>query len=491
MATELRNVIVLLPTREPLRLQVRVKATGRELFQQVCDMRSIREAHIFGLSVVRNNEYIFMDLEQKLSKYFSKDWKKEVHRGSEQSQAPYVAFLRVQYYVENGRVISDRTARHLYYCHLKEQVLRSRCPHREEDYFLLAALGLQADLGNHREATHVGRYFEPHAYFPPWILAKWGSAYVLEHAPALHREQRGLSPREAMLHFIREACRLDDVPVHFFRLHKDKKEDQPTIVLGLTLRGVHIYQGQRFEIQPDGLPSARKLVYYTGCPMRSRHLLSLLSSTHRRHLWVQPVLHRLRQLEEEEEKKHYSESYVSDSLSLHLADRHSQGSDSSRDSGHSADSGSSSQVSSLEADTACAPEELSVDEPFRTAGGLRGGCPGRAEEDTQDPGDAPSPPASCQNLRAVVPITVVEMRAQHMEAPQVLGSSSLYLADQHSRSLDDLSHSPPPASPAEPRWTPGCTWGDPVAGGLQGKRSLKCQSLDLLGDSQSPQEFVV
>lgn len=64
---------------------------------------------------------------------------------------------------------SDRTARHLYYCHLKERVLRSQCAHREEAYFLLAAYALQADLGNHREQAHAGRYFEPQAYFPPWV----------------------------------------------------------------------------------------------------------------------------------------------------------------------------------------------------------------------------------------------------------------------------------------------------------------------------------
>lgn len=36
----------------------------------------------------------------------------------------------------------------------------------------------------------------------------------------MHREQRGLNPKEAVLCFIREACRLEDVPVHFFRLYK-------------------------------------------------------------------------------------------------------------------------------------------------------------------------------------------------------------------------------------------------------------------------------
>lgn len=53
-------------------------------------------------------------------------------------------------------------------------MLGSQCAHREEAYFLLAAYGLQADLGNHRERAHVGRYFEPQAYFPQWVRPWWG-----------------------------------------------------------------------------------------------------------------------------------------------------------------------------------------------------------------------------------------------------------------------------------------------------------------------------
>ncbi|KFV96414.1 PREDICTED: FERM domain-containing protein 1, partial [Fulmarus glacialis] len=323
MQPESRSVCVFLPTREQLSLAVGVKATGQELFQQVCDLVKIKEPHFFGLSIVKNNEYVFIDLEQKLSKYFSKEWKKETTKGTEKFSPPFVAFFRVQYYVENGRVISDKVARQLYYCHLKEQVLMSRCNHKEEIYFLLAAYSLQADLGNYKEKVHAGKYFEPQAYFPQWIIAKRGSDYILKHAPEMHREQQGLSAKEAVLKFIKESCLLEDVPVHFYRLQKDKKEDRPTVILGLTLRGMHIYQevnhvrqllydfpwshigklaflGKKFEIQPDGLPSARKLVYYTGCPFRSRHLLQLLSNSHRLFLNIQPVLKQIRKLEEAE-----------------------------------------------------------------------------------------------------------------------------------------------------------------------------------------------
>ncbi|XP_011941166.1 PREDICTED: FERM domain-containing protein 1 isoform X4 [Cercocebus atys] len=262
MASEHRDVLVLLPSQEQLRLTVGVKATGRELFQQVCNAVSIRDTQFFGLCVIRNNEYVFMDLEQKLSKYFSKDWKKEIYEENEKPRAPFVAFLRVQHYVENGRVVSDHRARHLYYCHLKERVLRSQCAHREEAYFLLAACALQADLGDHREPAHTGRYFEPHSYFPQWVITKRGIDYILWHMPALHRERQGLSPKEAVLCFIQEACRLEDVPVHFFRLHKDKKEGHPTVILGLTLRGVHIYQvtgGASASQSPSSCPHPSSL----------------------------------------------------------------------------------------------------------------------------------------------------------------------------------------------------------------------------------------
>uniref|UniRef100_A0A8C3YA38 FERM domain containing 1 n=1 Tax=Catharus ustulatus TaxID=91951 RepID=A0A8C3YA38_CATUS len=498
-----------------------VKATGQELFQQVCDLVKIKEPHFFGLSIVKNNEYVFIDLEQKLSKYFSKEWKKET-KGTEKFSPPFVAFFRVQYYVENGRVIGDKVARQLYYCHLKEQVLMSHCNHKEEIYFLLAAYSLQADLGNYREKVHAGKYFEPQAYFPQWIIAKRGSDYILKHAPEMHREQQGLSAKEAVLKFIKESCLLEDVPVHFYRLQKDKKEDRPTVILGLTLRGMHIYQvtdccesllGKKFEIQPDGLPSARKLVYYTGCPFRSRHLLQLLSNSHRLFLNIQPVLKQIQKLEEAEEKKRYRESYISDTLDMDLdpCDKNSRGSGSSggshrdnRLSRHSTGSHGSSHTSGIEADSRHRVSvEMSVDEPFSIdrvhrkekscsstisygSSGIDSGSKGRAEDDTQDDGK----------------------EFGHVESPK-----SRSCMDQHSQSLDDIrlykrqhpSLSATLSSDTSHSYTFGCSLEDKLSvygcvystadcktkSALYGKRSMNCLSLDLLGEDQLPEEFVV
>ncbi|XP_010223906.1 PREDICTED: FERM domain-containing protein 6-like isoform X2 [Tinamus guttatus] len=557
MQHECRSMCVFLPNREQLSVTVGVKATGQELFQQVCDLVKIKEPHFFGLSIVKNNEYVFIDLEQKLSKYFSKEWKKEMSKGTEKFSPPFVAFFRVQYYVENGRVISDKVARQLYYCHLKEQVLRSRCNHKEEIYFLLAAYSLQADLGNYKEEVHAGKYFEPQAYFPQWIIAKRGSDYILKHAPEMHREQQGLTAKEAVLKFIKESCLLEDVPVHFYRLQKDKKEDRPTVILGLTLRGMHIYQevnhvrqllydfpwshigklaflGKKFEIQPDGLPSARKLVYYTGCPFRSRHLLQLLSNSHRLFLNIQPVLKQIQKLEEAEEKKRYRESYISDTLDMDLdpSDKNSRGSGSSggsqrnnRLSRQSTGSHGSSHTSGIEADSRHRVSvEMSVDEPFSIdrihrkekscsstvsygSSGIDSGSKGRAEDDSQDD-------AINQESLSVVQVTLIKMRGQSVESlHQVRAPRGRSCTEQHSQSLDDIRlhkrrHPPLSAtlsSDTSHSYTFGCALEDKLAlygcvystadcktkSALYGKRSMNCLSLDLLGEDQLPEEFVV
>ncbi|KAJ0066772.1 hypothetical protein NL108_002367 [Boleophthalmus pectinirostris] len=337
-----RTICVLLPNKDQLDIKVGPRTTGQDVFNRVAERLGIKELHFFGLTVVKDNEHIYIDMEDKLTKYFPKEWKQETGKTLLKKPLPLVLCLKVQYYVENGRLLSERKARHLYYSDLRERVLRSECRQQEEVYFQLAGYALQADLGDHpppSQDLETMRYFEPKNYFPPWIIAKRGVDYLLCHGPKVHQDLWGMSSRDAILLFIRESCRLEDVPVTFYKLQKDKKAEKGTALLGLTLRGMQVYQevnnirqlvydfpwsnvgrltflGKKFEIQPDGLPSARKLVYYTGSSFRSRHLLLHLSSCHRLYLSLQHALKHLRQLEETEEKKRYRESYISDDLDM-------------------------------------------------------------------------------------------------------------------------------------------------------------------------------
>ncbi|XP_054885851.1 FERM domain-containing protein 6 [Poeciliopsis prolifica] len=337
-----RTVCVLLPNKSQLDVTIGLKSTGQDVFNSIAEILGIKDLSFFGLTVVRDNEHIFLDMEEKLAKYFSKEWRQDSGKGTLKRQIPLLLFLKVQFYVENGRLFSEKKARHLYYSDLRERVRRSECRQQEEVYFQLAGYALQADLGDcpmQREGMEVTSYFEPKDYFPPWIIAKRGVKYLLCHGPKVHQELWGMSTRDAIFSFIRDSCQLEDVPVTFYRLQKDKKEEKGTALLGLTLRGMQVYQeennirqllydfpwsnvgrltflGKKFEIQPDGLPSARKLVYYTGSSFRSRHLLLHLSNSHQGYLSQQPALKHLRQVEESKEKRRYRESYISDDLDL-------------------------------------------------------------------------------------------------------------------------------------------------------------------------------
>uniref|UniRef100_A0A8K9Y6Q4 FERM domain-containing protein n=1 Tax=Oncorhynchus mykiss TaxID=8022 RepID=A0A8K9Y6Q4_ONCMY len=541
-----RTLCVLLPNKEQLDITVGVKSTGQDVFNQVSELLGIKELHFFGLTVVKDNEHIFLDMEDKLTKYFPKEWKQDSGKGLQKRSLPLVLCLKVQYYVENGRLICERKARRLYFSDLRERVLRSECRQQEEVYFQLAGYALQADLEDHPlPGKNQGgtRYFQPKEYFPPWIVAKRGVDYLLCHGPKVHKELWGMTPRDAVLHFIKEACRLEDVPVTFYRLQKDKKEERGTALLGLTLRGMQLYQeadnirqllydfpwsnvgrltflGKKFEIQPDGLPSARKLVYYTGSPFRSRHLLLHLSNSHRLYLSLQPALKHLRQLEDSEEKKRYRESYISDDLDLDHPGGSEGGSPglsrhSTSSSGIEADRDATRQHSSISMEMASMEEEtdkartdeeewqeegeggeVSVDDPeemLRLAELMEGvsvDCPGDQVDRDED---------------------LVTLRSKDTLG-QILKSRS-HCVDRHSQSLDDVRLFPPPAplgttlppdsshsytfglplpdSQSDAKSPPGCNNGGyylplhcPAKGTFYGHRSMNCLSLDLLGDEQ-------
>uniref|UniRef100_A0A3Q3N7C0 FERM domain-containing protein n=1 Tax=Mastacembelus armatus TaxID=205130 RepID=A0A3Q3N7C0_9TELE len=432
----------------------------------------------------------------KLTEYFPKEWKQDSGKGLQKRRLPLVLCLKVQYYIENGRLLCERKARHLYYLDLRERVLRSECRQQEEVYFQLAGYALQADLGDlqlPRDDMELTPYFEPKDYFPPWIVAKRGVNYLLCHGPKVHQEMWGMSTRDAILLFIKESCRLEDVPVTFYRLQKDKKEERGTALLGLTLRGMQVYQevnnirqllydfpwsnvgrltflGKKFEIQPDGLPSARKLVYYTGSSARSRHLLLHLSSSHRLYLSLQPALKHLRQLEESEEKKRYRESYISDDL-----DVDPPGSESSP--GLSRHSTSSSGIEADARQHSISTEMTSMEEEAQQQAEK---C--RSSADSHD--------SSCPSGSAG-------------SKAQIEGREC------HSHSLDDIRLFPPPAplgTTLPPDSSHSYTFGLPndasantktpddhsyyppihcqTKPSFYGRRSTNCFSLDLLGDEQ-------
>jgi hypothetical protein len=63
------------------------------------------------------------------------------------------------------------TRQHYYY-QLRENVLRHGQPATEESFFRLAALALQAELGDYDPERHRAAYFDTQLYFPQWVNKK-------------------------------------------------------------------------------------------------------------------------------------------------------------------------------------------------------------------------------------------------------------------------------------------------------------------------------
>ncbi|XP_049916304.1 FERM domain-containing protein 6-like isoform X3 [Epinephelus moara] len=345
--TQKRQVCVLLPNKQHLDCTVMVRSRGHEVLDSVLKQLGVSELQVLGLAVLRDNEYLFLDLEQKLSKYFGKTWS----RGS--LMVPFILFLRVQYYVESGRLIFSRVQQ-LYYAELRQTVLRSQSRHQEALFFQLAASALQAEVGDlqpraegrdEEEGEERGRrrkhrhYFLPEDYFPSWLIKRRGRDFLLQHCPVLHTELRGVTRSQAVLQFIREAVSLQDGPVTFYRMRQEKREVRSSILLGVTLRGVHVYQevegkqcllydfswsdierltfqGSRFEITAVGSLCLSKLVYYTPSAFHAKHVLRHLTDSHRLHISTRGAVSYIQQLEDIQATHSYREAYICDTTRL-------------------------------------------------------------------------------------------------------------------------------------------------------------------------------
>ncbi|KAK1881137.1 FERM domain containing protein 1 [Dissostichus eleginoides] len=311
-----RQVSILLPNKQHLDCTVRVRARGQEVLNRVLKQLGVSELQVLGLAVLRDNEYLFVDLEQKLSKYFGKTWK----RGS--LMVPFILFLRVQYYVESGLLIMSSKVQQLYYAELRQKVLLSKSRHQEAVFFQLAASALQAE-----------------DYFPSWLIKRRGRDFLLQHCPGLHAELRGVTRGQAILQFIKEAGNLQDGAVTFYRMRQEKKELRSLILLGVASKGVHIYQelegklcllydltwthvdrltfqGSRFEISAVGSLCLPQLVFYTASACHSKHILTHLRDSHRLHINTRAAVCCIQQLEDMQASHLYKEAYICDTTRL-------------------------------------------------------------------------------------------------------------------------------------------------------------------------------
>ncbi|XP_015117608.1 protein expanded [Diachasma alloeum] len=324
---------------DPLYFVVESKSRVKEVYAQTCiilGQQGMRDCELFGLAILSDGEYLFVDPESKLSKYAPKNWRSSHTYGLDSSGRPaFVLYFRVRYYVDTPLLLSDETTRHHYYLQLRDNVVRhgggvdSLHPHHPlhapgivAPLLALAGLALQADLGDFAEERHrphaVGGYCKSTDYLPPHMCVE---ANVLGVLASQHRDNRGLSREEAELQYIREAILLEaPLNAHLYRLRRTKNEPGPgRILLAICARGVRVYTEEetprvfawnnigklcfdrkKFEIRAVDQPD--KLTLYSGCDDKSKLLLGLCRDTHQFSMAIAPRVTEARKREEEERK---------------------------------------------------------------------------------------------------------------------------------------------------------------------------------------------
>ncbi|XP_076442408.1 uncharacterized protein LOC143281214 [Babylonia areolata] len=338
-----RKVVgVVLFSGEQLLIHVDVKGKLYEVFNQVAAHLSLRETEYFGLAVVKNEEYQFLILDEKISKVAPKKWKTGPGEGYDSDGRPLLTvWFRVQFYVDQVVLLREKVTRHLYYLQLKENVLNYNHLYNEEKCFSIVAFALQADYGNFIPDKHTAGYFDPRLYFPAWMLEKRGVDYLSANCPLVHQDMHNITRTDAELKYVRECSTAPGAHnLHFYRVRKKKTDKECNTWLAICPRGVEVYEDdagfknlistflwpdigrlvfdkKKFEIRSVGSAGGRRFAYYTDSDGTSKYLLHICRSTHMFQMAIQPKLMEIRHLDAED-KKRYRESYIySDARDLH------------------------------------------------------------------------------------------------------------------------------------------------------------------------------
>ncbi|XP_063969005.1 tyrosine-protein phosphatase non-receptor type 13-like isoform X2 [Lytechinus pictus] len=283
--------------------------SGQELFDLIASHLGLNERSYFGLAYIRDGEYLFIDPDTKLYKVGPESWREEAKKRSKKvgSKEKFTVFFRVKYYVENISLLRDQLTRHQYYLQLRRDILEERTKCDERSSLQLAALALQAEMGDHDDGTSRN-YFLPEHYVASSMIESIGVANIRDRLPSMHEAQKGMSDVEAEFDFLMEARKLPEYGIHFHRVTHNKKESSRAVWLGVCTRGIIVYEKsgkvrkqvhahpwnktkkiafdrRKFVVEPFDA-TGMKFVHFTESYKKGRYLVQLCKSQHRFHMAV-------------------------------------------------------------------------------------------------------------------------------------------------------------------------------------------------------------
>ncbi|XP_013396442.1 tyrosine-protein phosphatase non-receptor type 13 [Lingula anatina] len=299
-----REILVILLDGHKVHLSCSPNTTGKALFDLIVTYINLPEYHFFGLTHVKDGEHTFIDPETKLHKVAPAGWK-EPAKG-QHSAVVFTVFFRVKFYVDASALRHPMT-RHLFYLQVRRDILEDRTHCKDEDALSLTALALQAEYGDYIAEAYGRNYFRPEDYLPQRTIRKLGSGYLRDNLPSLHKGHLGVSDIDCETGFLKEAQRLTEYGIHYYKVLKNKGDKTSTVLVGIGIQGVALLESRgglrrvthqhpwqytqkisfnrrKFSIQPKsdvGNLKLGKITYYTDSYRKGRYLLQLSTAHHR------------------------------------------------------------------------------------------------------------------------------------------------------------------------------------------------------------------
>uniref|UniRef100_A0A8C4QH95 Erythrocyte membrane protein band 4.1-like 4A n=1 Tax=Eptatretus burgeri TaxID=7764 RepID=A0A8C4QH95_EPTBU len=155
------------------------------------------------------------------------------HKGLMETGPPFTMYFGVRFYAKNQSQLKEEVTRYQFYLQVKQDVLQGRVPCLPHTATELAALTLQAELGDYESGNLDPGYASVYRFTPNQ------NEELEQKAEAQHRSLRGLTPGEAEQRFLEIVQMLDMYGVD---MHPVFGEDRINYLLGLTPSGVLVFR---------------------------------------------------------------------------------------------------------------------------------------------------------------------------------------------------------------------------------------------------------
>ncbi|TRY64340.1 hypothetical protein TCAL_00844 [Tigriopus californicus] len=216
-----------------MEFNLRMKATGQELFDLVCRTIGLRETWYFGLQFQDSKGYAWLKMEKRV-----------LDQDVNQDPEPSVSFLFLaKFYPEDvSEELVQEITQHLFFLQVKQSILNMDWYVSPEASVLLASYAVQAKYGDYDENNPQPGRLANEDLLPQRVIDQYKMTREMweDRIMVWYTDHKGMSRDEAEMEYLKIAQDLDMYGVKYFMIFNKKESD---LWLGVTNLGLNIYEG--------------------------------------------------------------------------------------------------------------------------------------------------------------------------------------------------------------------------------------------------------